>query len=126
LPITFGALTEYSAINPTVPKKSKNLQNKNERTGIERASSKTAKPARRRPSTGAKKTKATLKTSTPERATKSSSHHRSPSVSPPTDEEIQLRAYFIAERRHRLDLPGDASSDWLEAKRQLLSEVGPR
>ncbi|MEY2544767.1 MAG: hypothetical protein QOE81_2228 [Verrucomicrobiota bacterium] len=37
-----------------------------------------------------------------------------------------MRAYFIAERRKRFDLPGDASSDWLEAKRQLLSEVSPR
>jgi hypothetical protein len=44
----------------------------------------------------------------------------------PSDEDIQLRAYFISERRHRLDLPGDASSDWIEAKRQLLSEAGPR
>jgi hypothetical protein len=51
---------------------------------------------------------------------------RKPSVAEPTDEEIRLRAYFIAERRHRLDLTGDASSDWLEAKRQLLSEFGPR
>ena len=34
-----------------------------------------------------------------------------------------MRAYFIAERRHRLNLPGDANTDWLEAKRQLLSET---
>ena len=44
----------------------------------------------------------------------------------PTDEQIQTRAYFISERRRRFDLPGDANSDWLEAKRQLLSETGPR
>jgi hypothetical protein len=37
-----------------------------------------------------------------------------------------MRAYFISERRHRLGLPGDSNSDWLEAKRQLLSEHGPR
>jgi hypothetical protein len=43
-----------------------------------------------------------------------------------SDEMVRTRAYFIAERRHRLGLPGDASSDWLEAKRQLLSELGPR
>jgi len=48
------------------------------------------------------------------------------SVFDPTDEQIQTRAYFISERRRRLDLPGDANSDWLEAKRQLLSEIGPR
>ena len=41
----------------------------------------------------------------------------------PTDEQIQMRAYFISERRRRLDLAGDANSDWLEAKRQLLSET---
>ena len=39
----------------------------------------------------------------------------------PTEEQIQTRAYFISERRRRFDLPGDANSDWLEAKRQLLS-----
>lgn len=41
----------------------------------------------------------------------------------PTDEQIQTRAYFISERRRRFDFPGDANSDWLEAKRQLLSET---
>jgi hypothetical protein len=42
------------------------------------------------------------------------------------DDQIRTRAYFISERRRRFGLPGDASSDWLEAKRQLLSELGPR
>jgi len=41
----------------------------------------------------------------------------------PSNEQIQTRAYFISERRRRFDLPGDANSDWLEAKRQLLAEV---
>jgi hypothetical protein len=41
----------------------------------------------------------------------------------PTDEAIRIRAYFIAERRMRLALPGDPSLDWLEAKRQLLDEA---
>ena len=45
-----------------------------------------------------------------------------PSIDP-TDEQIRIRAYFIAERRHRLALPGNADSDWLEAKRQLLAEI---
>jgi hypothetical protein len=44
----------------------------------------------------------------------------------PSETEIRLRAYFISERRRRFDLPGDASADWLEAKRQLLSEAGRR
>ena len=42
------------------------------------------------------------------------------------DEAIRIRAYFISERRRRFALPGDADSDWLEAKRQVLSESGPR
>jgi hypothetical protein len=41
----------------------------------------------------------------------------------PTDQQIEMRAYFISERRRRFDLPGDANSDWLEAKRQLLAET---
>jgi len=41
----------------------------------------------------------------------------------PTDHQIEMRAYFISERRRRFDLPGDANSDWIEAKKQLLAEV---
>ena len=41
----------------------------------------------------------------------------------PTDEQISMRAYFISERRRRFALPGDANTDWLEAKRQLLAET---
>ena len=41
----------------------------------------------------------------------------------PSNEQISMRAYFISERRRRLALPGDANSDWLEAKRQLLAET---
>jgi hypothetical protein len=40
----------------------------------------------------------------------------------PSDEEIRLRAYFISEHRRRFALPGDADSDWREARQQLLSE----
>ena len=50
--------------------------------------------------------------------------HAKPLESPePSDEAIRLRAYFISERRRRFALPGDAESDWIEAKRQLLSEA---
>ena len=41
----------------------------------------------------------------------------------PSIDQIEMRAYFISERRRRFDLPGDANSDWLEAKRQLLAET---
>ena len=47
-------------------------------------------------------------------------------IAEPSDEAIRLRAYFISERRRRFALPGDAESDWLEARRQLLSEAGHR
>jgi len=40
-----------------------------------------------------------------------------------SEETIRLRAYFISERRRRFALPGDAESDWLEAKRQLVAET---
>ena len=36
-----------------------------------------------------------------------------------TSEDIALKAYYLAERRRNLGLPGDAESDWLEAERQL-------
>jgi hypothetical protein len=42
----------------------------------------------------------------------------------PSDEEIRLRAYFISEHRRIFALPGDADSDWREAKQQLLSKSG--
>jgi hypothetical protein len=41
----------------------------------------------------------------------------------PSDDEIRLRAYFIAERRHKLSLPGDSNHDWIEARRQLIEEA---
>jgi hypothetical protein len=76
---------------------------------------------RRCPSTGVKKE--------PSKKSNTSRKAKSPRAIAdvdPTDDEIRIRAYFISERRRRFALPGDASSDWLEAKRQLLSEIGPR
>jgi hypothetical protein len=34
-----------------------------------------------------------------------------------------MRAYFIAERRMQLSLPGDSAHDWIEARRQLIEEA---
>ena len=45
-------------------------------------------------------------------------------ITEPSDDEIRLRAYFLAERRMRLSLPGDSAHDWIEARRQLLEEAG--
>jgi Protein of unknown function (DUF2934) len=80
------------------------------------------KPVRRAP---AKAKKLPTKKTAAKRAAKTSAAPAG-GTREPTDEEIRLRAYFIAERRHRFALPGDAESDWLEAKRQLLSETGQR
>jgi hypothetical protein len=41
-----------------------------------------------------------------------------------SDNEIRLRAYFISEHRRRCALPGDADSDWREAKQQLVPKSG--
>jgi hypothetical protein len=48
------------------------------------------------------------------------------SIPEPSDEEIALRAYFIAERRIQLSLAGDSARDWIEARRQLIEEAGPK
>lgn len=78
-------------------------------------------PAGRKRSRSARSTSTKKKSAAPRKAKTPAS-----TAGDPTDDEIRIRAYFIAERRYRLDLPGDADSDWLEAKRQLLSELGPR
>ena len=41
-------------------------------------------------------------------------------------EQVALHAYFIAERRRTLGLPGDQTSDWVQAERELLSEIKPK
>ena len=46
-----------------------------------------------------------------------------PQIVEPSDDEIRLRAYFLAERRHKLSLPGDSNNDWIEARRQLIEEA---
>lgn len=42
--------------------------------------------------------------------------------SPISSADIQLRAYYVAEKRQREGRPGNADSDWLEAERQLRQE----
>ena len=41
-------------------------------------------------------------------------------------DDIALRAYYIAEHRRNLRLPGDAVGDWVEAERQLRKEVAKK
>jgi hypothetical protein len=40
----------------------------------------------------------------------------------PTAEQIQLRAYFISERRKSAGLPGDETGDWVQAREELRNE----
>jgi transposase len=105
-----------------VAKKSKTVQDENSRSaanGPPLTEEKSNKKAPRKRSTNARKSPATAKK-------KTAAKTKGSKTVEPTDEEIRIRAYFIAERRHRLELTGDADTDWLEAKRQLLSELGPR
>jgi hypothetical protein len=69
-----------------------------------------------------KKTAATRKPSTRKPITSAT---KPAAVRPvePTDDEIRIRAYFLAERRHQLSLPGDSAHDWIEARRQLIEEA---
>jgi hypothetical protein len=40
-----------------------------------------------------------------------------------SNHDVALRAYYIAERRRKLDLPGDEMGDWVEAERELRQEA---
>ena len=42
------------------------------------------------------------------------------------EEQVALHAYFIAERRRKLGMPGDQTSDWVQAERELFSEIKPK
>jgi hypothetical protein len=64
-----------------------------------------------------KKTVRAIKPAAPKKASSSASIHE------PSDEEIRIRAYFIAERRIQLSLQGDSDHDWIEARRQLVEEA---
>ena len=48
---------------------------------------------------------------------------RSAGTKEPTYEQIQLRAYFIGERRKSLGILGDETSDWVQAERELKEEL---
>jgi hypothetical protein len=70
-----------------------------------------------------KKPAVARKPSTRKPATSAPKSAAAPPVEP-TDDEIRVRAYFLAERRHELSLPGDSAHDWIEARRQLIEEAG--
>ena len=113
----------YVPKDQSVAKKTKTVPTENPAT-IDTASSPEAKLGRVKPgraSTTVKKVASSRKG-----ARKIRSSVAPAAMAGPTDEEIRIRAYFISERRRRFGLPGDANSDWIEAKRQLLPEIGAR
>jgi hypothetical protein len=116
--------------NQSVPKKTKIVQSKNQappEAGGSPAEMKIRKtPATRRTSTTRKTSGADAKKSPAAQTIKVSMPAEAGTVTEPSDDAVRLRAYFISERRRRFALPGNAESDWVEAKRQLLSETGLR
>ena len=114
----------------SVPKKNKVVQNKNQTLAVAGGSPTEVKPGKtsraRPPTTSRKSALPRRKKSAPAQKAKVTRPPDAGTTAGPSHEEIRLRAYFISERRRRFALPGDADSDWLEARRQLLSEAGRR
>jgi hypothetical protein len=121
---------ETTNTNQSVPKKTKTVQSKNPAPPGARESPAEMKikktPAARRTSAARKTSGAARQKGPAAQKEKASIPAKAGSIAEPSDDAIRLRAYFISERRRRFGLPGDADSDWLEAKRQLLSETGRR
>jgi hypothetical protein len=117
--------TRFFKRQKSVPRKRKVLDDKNlpQRQSAEISKVKDGKSSRLRRSPALRKSRlAGSKTAaTRQRGGRSALEEASPRE--PSEEEIRTRAYFISERRRRFGLPGDAESDWLEAKRQLLTEA---
>lgn len=108
--------------NQSVPKKTKIIQDKNQIPAEAEGSPSKVKPRQAaRP-----RRRATARKQPMAAGAKASIAPQAAGLSEPLDDAIRLRAYFISERRRRFALPGDADSDWLEAKRQLLFEAGRR
>ena len=51
------------------------------------------------------------------------SKSRKKALAQPTSEQVALRAYFIGERRRKLGIHGDETSDWVAAERELREEL---
>lgn len=48
---------------------------------------------------------------------------RSSKAKEPSYEQVQLRAYFIGERRKSLGISGSETSDWVQAELELKAEL---
>jgi hypothetical protein len=89
---------------------------------------KIAKPAKQDTAT----TTAALETKVKKAASKSTATPKTTTPPPASSaphiprEDIQLRAYFISERRQTMGWPGNSSTDWIEAESQLVAEAKRR
>jgi Protein of unknown function (DUF2934) len=66
--------------------------------------------------------KKTVQGKTASSSTTAKSRARKKAMEQLNEEQVALHAYFIAERRRKLGMPGDETSDWVQAERELLSE----
>jgi hypothetical protein len=101
----------------------------NSSKAVKAPAKKIAKPAKQETA----KTTAALEIKVKKPASKSTATQKttttlSPSSSAPhiPREDIQLRAYFISERRQTMGWPGNSSTDWIEAESQLVAEAKRR
>lgn len=104
-----------------MPKKKSDKEGKENKQAAKRAAVKEAKAAmapEAAPAAGLKKGKPL--TAGKEVAPRKKAPGKAPLI---TGEDINLRAYFIAERRQKMGWPGDSTSDWVEAERQLKAEA---
>ena len=90
-----------------------------------------ALPAKEIPATPvAKPEPATVTANAPARGVKAKSAAKEPAKKvarsrkgkDPTFEEVQLQAYFIGEHRKKYGIPGDETSDWVEAELTLTAQ----
>jgi hypothetical protein len=73
------------------------------------------------------KPKAAKKTAAPKTAAKAPARKTKPIVRAGfSNDDVALRAYYIAEKRQAQGHPGDTHSDWIEAERQLRHEHGAK
>ena len=80
-------------------------------------------PKKKAAAAGKKKKPAAVRKPSARKPTTSAGKPAAARPAEPTDDEIRIRAYFLAERRHQLSLPGDSAHDWIEARRQLIEEA---
>ena len=110
-----------------MPKKKKTAEDINTPAPESTAPAATKKTGKRQPARRATIAKKPRKSKDATGAAAQISASPQPDVTPvagePSDDTVRLRAYFISERRRRFALAGDAESDWIEAKRQLLAEA---